>query len=591
METPLKVQQWYLRHHSCCHVCQAWNCSGSWAWAKEHNEENTCYISHILAFLWHGYVIPLKELPTEPIRRDNYDTIAMAPAAVAKEWSKMTDNSVMHRPGPGEPEPLFVSPLQAVVKQSDIEDAVAELLERQHPLPPAVASLDLQPDDEDGDRVIPLKEVKDAADQLNAALEASGSPMRVKVRLCIDCSVTINLFTTKLSMCYPPVDQLLSKLSKGGWLCKVDYRRCFFNIPLHRAMYTYMGARAPDGSIWVAHRVLFGITTGPHIASILTAETAWIISNRRLRSGARVPIEVYMDDNAITGCTEEECYEARELALDEAAFLGWPVAEDKLAEDKPAQRLAYRGVVFDTVAETLSIPPTKLQCTLRRIIDMQELASSGKVVSVRKIRSVLGRLGWISQVLPLGRLHTHELSLCAPGWALNIHRRKLTEPALSDLAWWRQTLQDAVEDSGLAAWTSFAYSPEVVRIISDASGTIGFGGFSDNIVVAGTWKPEKVTNDAPAIQWKEFVPVYLLLRELAPSLAPGTSVLISTDNEPNAFDLNKACARQGGYEMLELIWSLACRYQLRVYAEWIPRDLNTLCDLLSRLRPLPGRSK
>jgi hypothetical protein len=187
-------------------------------------------------------------------------------------------------------------------------------------------------------------------------------------------------------------------LEPHGWLCKVDYRRCFFNIPLHPAMYEYVGV-SWEGKLWEATRVVFGITVGPHIASIFTAETALVCR----RNG--IPGSVYIDDNAITGPTERVCLARRASALKIMEIAGWPVAEDKLAEDRPAQRLAYRGVVFDTCAETLSIPLSRLEATRRRVHEVVATRPAD-VVQVRRLKEIYGRLEWINQVLPMGRART-----------------------------------------------------------------------------------------------------------------------------------------------------------------------------------------
>jgi hypothetical protein len=505
---------------------------------------------------------------------------------VDKEWTKMVTHRVVfaHRPGI-DPFPIFIAPLQAVVKQSDIEDALAELELKNVP---SLVDPDV-PYGQGEDDIIPLDQAKEAVDALNHTLETCGAEARVKVRLCVDNSVTTNPITIPLPMSYAPVDQLLSKLRHLSWLCKVDYRRCFFNIPLHPTMYKYMGQRAPDGTVYMAHRVQFGITTGPHIASILTGETALMIREalrQRLPTAAN---DVYLDDNGIAADTEEDCYHARSIALEIAELLGWPVAMDKLEEDKPAQQLSYRGVVFDTVAQQLSIPLAKIQCTARRTAALLHDARQG-CVQVRRVRSVQGRHGWLSQVMPLGRSYTHATSRCTKGLQ-NRHMVDLRRKAgvLDELAWWDGFLQSAISQGGFHRWTPFGQPPAAIRLVSDASGNDGFGGYCSLGVLAGLWNQSVITNDHPCIEWKELVPVYLLLQWIAPTLQPGTLVIVTTDNSSNAFALNNGDAKnEMVFEILLAIFQLADRYHLQLVGDWIPRAFNWLCDHFSHLRPLPS---
>jgi hypothetical protein len=372
--TPLRLEGWWTNHQTICSQCAA---RGPWEVAGPTNQDNPCYISDILAILHHGYIIPFKQEPPA-VHIRNRDSLRTAPETVDMEWRKMVDNNVFREASPQEP-PRCVAPLQAVVKDADKDDALAELTRL-------------------GSKAVLDPDTEGYVDDLNAALRAAGSAKVVKARLCVDLSVTINKFIAECPFQFPPVDELLEHLEPQGWLCKVDYRRCFFNIPLHPAMYKYVGVLWED-KLWEATRVVFGITLGPHVASIFTAETALVCR----KNG--IPGSVYIDDNAITGPTEQVCLSRRASALRFMENAGWPVAEDKLEEDRPSQRLAYRGVVFDTCAETLSIPLSRMEATRRRVHEVVATRPAD-VVQVRRLKEIYGRLEWINQVLPIGRART-----------------------------------------------------------------------------------------------------------------------------------------------------------------------------------------
>lgn len=547
---------------------------------RSGNETNPCYIADVLATLHHGYLVPFAEAPKPFDEGKNYQSLDTAPVAVDKEWLKMSSNDVIFPASPVGEQPVCIAPLQAVVKESDVEDAQATLSERGFKGP--------WPSCEGADELghIPWAEAQPTVDQLNAALTQAGSEVQVKARLCGDFSRTVNDYIIPLPFQYVPVDQLLGDLQTDGWLCKVDYRRCFLNIPLHPSMYKYMGLRAPDGTTWVIHRMLFGVTVGPHVASILTAETARCIKQ------AGVAIQVYLDDNSIAAPTREACYAARAVALEIMQDVGWPIAEDKLVEDAPAQRLAYRGVVFDLTTHTMSIPLPKLQATHRRVQELLDAAKAKEERSVRRIRSVAGRLGWISQVMPEGRLHLVRLQRSIPHGATNKWKVRLDkhEGARLDLRFWKRFLEKHMRQHRAESWAVFGplQTAPRVRIFSDASGDIGFGGTAHGLVVAGTWSDLARDPATPSISVKELIPVYFLLREIAPSLPAGTVVIITTDNKSNAFSINKGTTCAASIEYLRLICQVAFQHKLRVVGDWIPREYNVLCDLLSRLSPLPG---
>lgn len=92
----------------------------------------------------------------------------------------------------------------------------------------------------------------------------------------------------------------------------------------------------------------------------------------------------------------------------------------------------------------------------------------------------------------------------------------------------------------------------------------------------------------PCIEWKELFAVYLVLREIAPSLEPDMVVVATMNIESNAFSSNNGHAWEETPPLLALILKLAFVFNVRLLGDWIPRFLNLLCDLLSRFRPLPG---
>lgn len=573
VESPFVLEGWWTNHQIHCRPCRSF---GDWAFVLEHNQHNACYMADILACLHHGFLLPFA---TEPAPRvlGNYDSLDLAPEASANEWSKMVANGVvkpaaeagawLSARGFGDSRvefPVCGAPLLSVVKEADTEAALADLERLGH-------RVDLQ------------EETPGFVDRLNGALKDCGLVRQVKARLCTDFGRTINDCLVQLPMAFHPVDELLEDLKPQFWFCKVDFRRCFHNIPLHPLMYKYMGMSWED-AIWVAVRVLFGISLGPLIACILTGETAAAV-----RARARA-VKVYLDDMAVSARSEQLCYAGRAEALAIARRAGWPIADDKLEEDKPAQRLAYRGVVFDTVQCTLSVHVTRLRSTREKVGQLLDTEVT-HYFQVRKVRSVLGSLEWISTCVPLGRLRTKRVYRDLPFGARNNWQMQLSSLGRSDLAWWRDLLTKAISGNGLERWAGFGHPlPQcpVVRILSDASGDIGFGALCMGEVVAGLWKDPESMRSGHSSAWKEWVPIRLMLERIIPKLEPGTIIVFTTDNEANAFAVNSGVAGEGSFEILESILLRVADARMRAVGDWVDRELITLIDLLSRLRPMPG---
>jgi len=519
VDSPFNLREWWRGHQQHCEACRR---RGPWRQARRSNHLNPCYIGDILTFLHHGVLFPFAAMPA-PFAVDSYASLELAPETCEAEFVKMRAAGVLLPVDKKDCQ--YLNPWQAVIKDADIDAAGVTL----------------------GSEVVGRLGDPDEPgflDRLNAELRGVGAAP-VKARLCVDFSRAINDLLLELPFEYPPVDQLLEQLPARGWMQKVDYRRCFLNIPLHPAMHRYLGV-SWQGEYFLLRRLLFGISLGPAVCSIFTAESARIYA---------------------------------------AELLGWPVNRDKLEEDKPAQRMAYRGIVFDSVASTVSIAPHRLaRCTA-----LIEVALSDGFMAVRRWRSLLGHLGWAEQLMPEARPHMAAL------WE-GVHRRlrpawrfQVSEAAGEELCWWRSRLEAAIAGDGQAAgWARFWEGgwPPITRIFGDAAGDDGFAALVGSSVFVGAWHPE--LPDAFSSTAKELVGVYYALRAAAPRLPRGSIVLVTTDNQGNAMNFCSGKAGAGVRALFRAIWQLAADHQLHLLGDWIPREFNVFPDALSHLGAAPG---
>eukprot|EP00952_Eustigmatos_sp_NYUAD-ZCMA_P002396 10622-Eustigmatos_ZCMA.PRE.1 len=63
-----------------------------------------------------------------------------------------------------------------------------------------------------------------------------------------------------------------------------------------------------------------------------------------------------------------------------------------------------------------------------------------------------------------------------------------------------------------------------------------------------------------------------MLKLVASELQPGTIVVVTTDNQGNAFAMNNGVAGVGSYERLASVLSIAAQFKLRVVGDWVSRD-------------------
>ena len=121
------------------------------------------------------------------------------------------------------------------------------------------------------------------------------------------------------------------------------------------------------------------------------------------------------------------------------------------------QRVVYFGVLFDTVAMTMSFEAEKAPVLRTILVSHHATISSGSKLPHAEIRSTAGKLGWYAQVLQSGR-HT-----CA--WWLYVvfgHKRLTPTRArlLKGTLWWIAVL---------ATWENCENDPQLFPLLSDHS--------------------------------------------------------------------------------------------------------------------------
>lgn len=370
VEGPLSPEKWWEGHCTHCRNCQL---RGRWQQAKETNDTNPCYIAAILAWLYHGWLPPFAALP-QPFHEHNRPSLNKAPESAAKEMHEMEAGGVVVPV----PESKYVSALGVVTKQSAL-DELATMLHDRH--------------DHDTDDLLDGHDL----DALNTVIEAKygGSLPHVKARVTWDLSTHINTCMADLPYTTPDLDAVLPTIMSSGptpLLFKWDFKRCFHDIPLHPQMRQYFCCHY-EGRFLQATRAIFGGSPHPFVANTLTGESQLICQAAELSPQAilrpttdRFPTSLWVDDNLGAGETMQQARDRKDRVVAVATTLGWTIPEDHI--DGPDPSMTFRGIIFDPIALTLSIPQAKLMRLQRTI---RALLLSTHDPFIREVRSIVGK--------------------------------------------------------------------------------------------------------------------------------------------------------------------------------------------------------
>ena len=132
--------------------------------------------------------------------------------------------------------------------------------------------------------------------------------------------------------------------------------------------------------------------------------------------------------------------------------------------------IEFLGILIDTLAFELRLPSEKLA----RLCDLLQHWSEKRSCTRQDLQSLLGHLLHAAMVARQGRTFLCQLFPLLQLDRANHHRIRLNAGARADLLWWKVFLQD---------WNGSSFLPaegQMIKVVSDASGSFGCGAFSIN---------------------------------------------------------------------------------------------------------------
>ncbi len=387
---------------------------------------------------------------------------------------------------------------------------------------------------------------------LHVILDIKG---KKKPRLVIDLSRNLNQLLPHTSFKYTSVQDAVRLSTHKCFYSKLDISNCFLSFPLHPNVYKYFVFQF-DNKYYRFVRLPFGLSSAPRICTLLLS-----IIQFKLEQNNLILVR-YLDDFLLISSSFQSASEHLSIAISIFQEFGLVVNNNKT--EGPAQKISFLGIILDSVSRTLSISNERID-DMNKLLFYHFSLSTNTIVKVRDIMSFIGKLAFVSQVLPSARPFMRRLLDAIKGKRKQ-QRCRLPIEFKFDCAIW---LQRIYKWNGLISWSISTQQPFV--IISDAS-ISGFGfylhsfpasinlndlpiAFHPNSAVSGTWHSSMshlLSNRS--IAYLELFSVVYALTMLG-SLLHNHSVLILTDNESNVPIINKQRTRSAA--IIGLLRSLA----------------------------------
>ena len=371
------------------------------------------------------------------------------------------------------------------------------------------------------------------------------------------------------SVSYASVDEAvlcIRRLGRGAKLAKFDIANAYRSVPVHPVDRLLLGMRW-QGATLVDGALPFGLRSAPKLFTAVADAFLWMMGREGI-----VHAMHYLDDFLVAGAPDSmECRVAFEASLSLCDQLGFPVAPHKV--EGPSSRLTFLGILIDTVADTLSLPPEKLARVKAAITEWR----SKKFCRKRELLSLIGLLQHACRVVRAGRTFLRRMIDLASSVREPDHWVRLNISFRSDLRWWEIFLEE---------WNGVSLCGGVVpvspkdTITSDASGRWGCGAFTER----GEWFQYRW----PA-EWES---VHITVKELLPIVVSvavwghswrGCTIRCRCDNAAVVAIIRSGSSRDPtAMHLMRCLFFFTARYQIVLAPEHIPGKLNAAADSLSR---------
>ena len=477
--------------------------------------------------------------------------------------------------------------------------------------------------------VIPQKVVLKAKDLYKEALTKDPAKAR-----CV-CALNINHndYFRSTRFRYTAVEYFADQLEVGDYISLVDISSFYLRLPFARRMLRYFAfADAfPDGRPkWGVHsRLPFGASLSPFYSPIVSAEALDILRgrgraayrryrklSRRLKArlsarerefalwGKECKGCAYVDDIALGGTTKAQTAAAVRELVQILLRMGLP-AVDKDLTWEPKQRQKFLGIWFDTRKEH---PASSDDFVIELSIDVEykeylqaqvAAALADEELEEMPVPSLVGCLGWAATVMVGGSAYLcalrefealqKKVRRSTAGWNFAARRNakkriaELLPEVRSDLRWWAAKLVDD-SWSGSRVLTKQLATP--IAIKSDASGEFGAGfhqlDVEDPVWACWPWSAEQRLLYKDDMVAKELDPLVQAVRCHGAKWR-GKLLNVATDSTGVVYAINAGRAKShSARQLMRDVADLLQEYDIDIAAQWVPRELNVVADLLSR---------
>ena len=383
-------------------------------------------------------------------------------------------------------------------------------------------------------------------------------------RIIFDLS-ELNTFVRKIKFRMDSLEDIINLIRPGDWFVSIDLSDAYYCIAIHILSMPFL-TFVFLGVYYQFTCLPQGLSSAPRIFTKVMRVVLSFLRKREVR------IAAWIDDFLLAAPSRAVCQEHAFFTVRTFEELGFlpNIGKSHLV---PTQRLCHLGLVWDSVAYTVSVPPDKISTVKHK----SSVALSSRV-TVRFLSSILGSIEYFRWGFPYAALHYRRLqrfvNACRARGLSYDSSVSVSSEAKLDLTWWSQ-VGDTLPARPLGPFVAS------LELFCDASMT-GWGCWtSKGHETLGTWSAEEA---GLHINVLEFTCVLFGFRCFFRS-SFNCSILIHTDSSTVVAYINN----QGGTASRHLcdlsleLWDFCISRSLRISAVHIAGVENARADRLSRV--------
>ena len=390
-------------------------------------------------------------------------------------------------------------------------------------------------------------------------------------------SVNANISPTDYSLHYITVDNAISiiqRLGQGCFMSKLDIKSAFRNIPVHPSDWELLGIKW-KGLYYFDTVLPFGLRSAPYLFDQFSRMVEWVIKTK-----LAIPNVIHILDDFffVTKPPRSDCLTALCNILCLFTELDIPIAPGKTFA--PTTSLEFMGVLLDSNKMEARLPLDKLT----RAKETLQLWSLRKSATLQELQSLVGTLQFACRVVVPGRAFLRRIISLTKGVSNPRWHIKLNAEFRKDVSMWL-TFLDHWNGASFFLGDNILSSPDL-QLFTDASGSLGYGGYLNGQWFQSRWLPQHRLNPATgiSIDWQEMFAIYIACFLWGPYWS-GERICFWCDNLPAVVIINSK--RSKSPRIMDLVRSitlLTLIHNFTFTANHIPGLDNAIADSLSRFQ-------